>query len=986
MAFGAVLLVATTVHAQVPSSIVGVVKDSSGGVMPGVTVEASSPALIEKVRSVTTDVQGQYRIVDLRPGIYSVTFTLPGFSVVKREGIELTSGFAAAVGAELKVGGVEESITVSGGTPLVDVQNSRKATVLTAELVQTIPGSKGISTFVQLAPGVSSNPAFQDVGGTQNDNGAAGMSWNARPGEFAVRLDGMHAGSILGTGGGRSRGLMINAAIAQESNIAMGGKNAEDDVAGTRVNLIPKEGGNSFSGMLFVNGTNSDLQSDNLTDEVRGRGLTRVNTISKIWDLNSTLGGRIVQDKLWFFLAARSWGHEKVIGGNYFNATQGTPVYTPDLSRPALKDVKNRDFTGRLTWQPTPKNKINFHYTTELLKFLEQIDFNPVAPEAAPRYTFDPNMLMHLTWTLPVTSKFLIEAGGQFVNYYYPISEQPGVKVTDISILELSTGYTYNALAPATGYGQHRVHHYATRLSASYVTGSHAMKVGLQTISGNQVSDQIVHGDRQYSFLRGVPSAITQWVTPLSYKDNLRMNLGAYAQDQWTANRLTLNLGLRFDYLNAFVGPQSLPAAPFRQALSFGEVLDKPNWKDISPRIGAVYDLFGNSKTAIKGSLGRYIVGESLALVSSNNPVKTIITNTSRTWGDTNGNFEPDCVLTLNAANGECGAVANAAFGTPRVSTRYSDEYTKGYGVRPYNWLLMGEVQHELVTGVSTNVAYIRRWYGNFIETANTAFASTDFSPYSITAPVDPRLPGGGGYVIGGLFDVVPGKFGLTDNLVGPASAFGKESETANFINVTMNARLPRGATLSGGFDTGRTEIDRCDVVASNPQVAFNFYTSIFGGAGAAAPRTRDYCDVVVPWRAQTQFKLLGAYPLPWDTRVSANFQNLSGIPRTASFVATNAMIAPSLGRNLAAGANGTVVVDLIAPYTQFEGRINQLDIRLSKTVRMGKQRLEGQFDMYNATNRSPVLSMNTRYGTSWLTPIQIMDGRILKFGVQYTF
>jgi hypothetical protein len=985
-----VLFAATSVRAQAPSSIAGVVKDTTGAVMPGVTVEASSTALIERVKTAITDSQGQYRIVDLRPGTYTVTFTLPGFSTVKHEGLELSSGFTATANADLKVGSLEESITVSGQTPLVDVQNTKEQQVLTAVILETIPSNKGFSAFVALTPGISIDPSFQDVGGTQHENAAAGSIWGSRQGEFHVMLDGMHAGNILGSGGGRSRGIMLNNEISTESNIAKGGSTAETDVAGIVINLIPKEGGNKYSGFFLANGTGNKLQSGNITDELRARGLNRVNTVDKIWDFNATLGGPIRHDNVWFFGAARYWGVNKFVGGNYWNATQGTPVYTPDLNRPAVKDVKNQDYTGRITWQVSPKNKVNFHHMSENIKFLEQIDFASLAPEAAPRYQFYPDTLSAITWSSPVSSKLLFEAGGQFVNHYYPIVAQPGVKRTDIAITELSTNYTYNALGQAgltSNYGQHKVHHYAGRFSASYITGSHAFKTGVQVLTGKEVQNVQLNRNRQYAFLNGVPASVTLWDTPFSYEDDLKMNLGIYAQDQWTVKRLTVNAGVRYDQLNGEVPANFLPAAEFRPALNLAAVKNVPDWKDLNVRFGAAYDLFGDGRTALKANIGRYVVGAALSSVSPNNPALTVVNNVTRTWADTNGDFVPDCELTNPAPNGECGATPDNSFGTTRRVTSYADEVNTGFAHRPYNWLGMVELQHELTRRMSAHVGWVHRWYGNFPATANLAVTPADFNSYSILAPSDSRLPNGGQYAITGLYDVIPTKFGQVSNLVNLASKYGEITEKADFLNFTLNARLPHDANLSGGFDTGRNAINNCDVVLNNPQIAFPFYTSFFTGAtGATAPRMPQYCDVVIAWRAQRQFKIFGSYPLPGDVRVSANLQSTSGIPRTANYVATNALIAPSLGRNLAAGVNGTVVVDLIPPYTQFEDRINQLDFRLTKIVRIARSRIEAMVDLYNALNASPILSMNTRYGSSWLRPIQVLDGRIVKFGVQYTF
>lgn len=989
----AFLAFSTVAGAQTaPGSIAGVARDTSGAILPGVTVEAASPALIEKVRTVITDGQGQYKIVDLRPGVYSVTFALTGFAGVKYEGIQLSSGFTATINADMKVGGLEESITVSGQSPLVDVQNAKAQQVITEAIMQTIPTTRGFSAFVVLNPGIRSGSTSQDVGGAQNENAFAASVWGSRQGEFRVLLDGM---PTYGTG--RARGIMLNTATATESNLSLGGATADTEVSGVLVNLIPKEGGNSFSGFFLVNGASDNLQSDNLTDEVRGRGLTRVNKIGKVFDFNSTVGGPLARNRVWFFAAARRWGSDRIIGGNYWNATQSTPVYTPDLTRPTVKTLRNRDFTGRLTWQASPRNKVNFQHVTEKIEFIEGIDVATVYPEAAPLYEFYPDTATQATWTSPVSQRFLLEAGGQYFNYHYKIRPQPGVKPTDISIQELSTGYAYNALgavnASGAAYGNNIGHLWSSRFSASYVTGSHAFKAGVQTQSGFLSNIQEINGDVTYAFLNGAPVRLTQRATPIYQKNNLRINLGIYAQDQWTIRRLTLNLGLRYDYFDGYIPDNSQPATRFLPARNLPGLDHTPQWKDVNVRVGAAYDLFGDGRTAIKGSMGRYIVGDTVSIQQASNPVATIVNNVTRTWTDANRNFVPDCDLRSAAATGECGPLPNNTFGTTRVTTRYSDEVTRGYGQRPFNWLTMGELQHQLSSRISAKVGYIHRWYGNFAVTENRATTPGDFDPYSITAPLDARLPGGGGNVITGLYDVKPARFGQVDNLVSLSGKFGKQIERADFISLQATARLPRGATVSGGFDVGRTVTDNCNVVTNNPQLAFSFVADpTFSGAGSlnpgrgTAPRMEGYCRIVTPWSAQRQFKVFGSHPLPLEFQVSANFQSSSGIPITAIYNAPNAVIAPSLGRNLAAGANGIVSIDLIAPQTRWEGRINQLDFRLSKIVRLGRTRLEGQIDLYNALNGSPILSANQQYGPSWLRPIQILDGRIVKFGFQLTF
>ncbi len=282
---------------QAGSGIAGVVRDTTGAVLPGVTVEASSAALIEKVRTATTDGQGQYKIVDLLPGPYSVTFSLTGFSSIRRDGIELTTAFVATLNAEMKVGSVEETITVSGAAPSVDIHNVVQHRVLTREVFDVLPTNKGIPSYGALTPGIVIPPNFQDVGGNKGEQSFRMVIHGGAQSEQRLLQDGMRYNSAEGTG----RGFYINTANADEINIELGGGGAESELGGVQLNLIPKNGGNVFKTYLFSNYTDHNLQSDNLTDAIRARGLNSVNTVRRIWDVSGSFGGPIRKDKLWFF-------------------------------------------------------------------------------------------------------------------------------------------------------------------------------------------------------------------------------------------------------------------------------------------------------------------------------------------------------------------------------------------------------------------------------------------------------------------------------------------------------------------------------------------------------------------------------------------------------------------------------------------------------------------------------------------------------------
>ena len=393
---------------------------------------------------------------------------------------------------------------------------------------------------------------------------------------------------------------------------------------------------------------------------------------------------------------------------------------------------------------------------------------------------------------------------------------------------------------------------------------------------------------------------------------------------------------------------------------------NSPNWKNLNPRVGAAYDMFGTGKTALKVFLGRYV---AYATGATNNPASAQAASATRTWTDANGNSEPDCDLKLPAVNGECGAMSDTSFGQVKASnTRFADDALGGFNRQGYNWQGSVSVQQELRPGVALNVAYFRTWYGNFTVSDNQAVTSADYDPYCITAPVDSRLPGGGGKQVCGLYDVKPAKFGLVDNLVTQASRYGNQTEVYTGVDVNLNARFGQGGQLSGGLSTGHTVTDNCFVFDS-PQQA-----------------RQGFCHLSPPWSSGTQVKFLAIYPLPWGLQTSATYQNISGIPTTASVVATSAQIAPSLGRNLAAGANGTVTVELIPPNSIFEDRIQQVDIRFTRVFPLGRTKVRGNFDMYNLLNASPILAQNTRYGSQWRYARQILGGRLLKFSGQLDF
>ena len=278
---------------------------------------------------------------------------------------------------------------------------------------------------------------------------------------------------------------------------------------------------------------------------------------------------------------------------------------------------------------------------------------------------------------------------------------------------------------------------------------------------------------------------------------------------------------------------------------------------------------------------------------------------------------------------------------------------------------MSGAIQHELRPGLSVETAYHRRWFGNFRVTRNALASPVDYNPYCVTAPTDPRLPGGGGQQMCGLYDITPTKFGLSDNNVTFAKDFGEQTEVYDGVDVTVNARLRGGLTFQGGTNTGRTRTNTCLVVDS--------------------PQALKFCDVTPPF--QTQVKFLGIYPLPWwGLQAAATYQSLPVPQITASWSAASALIAPSLGRSLAGGAR-SATIPLIAPGMLFgDQRMHQVDFRVARTFRIAGMRLQGMLDLYNMFNANPILAYNNIYGPAWRAPLLILEGRLAKFGIQLDF
>lgn len=946
----------------VSGAIAGVVRDTSGGVLPGVTVEATSPALIENARTVVTDGQGLYRIVDLRPGSYTVIFSLPGFSTLRREGIELETAFTATVNVELAVGGLDETVTVSGVAPTVDIHNIVQRQVFSRAVVDTLPVGTNTGMYATLIPAASTgvSPAGAiggaDVGGTQSERMTAAFSVHGATEDMQMTQDGLPFTS--GTGGATT--WSMNRVGSQEVSVQVGGISAEGESGGVHMNIVPREGGNNFSGTFVLDGTTGALQSNNIGDDLRARGVTGSPTVKQVYNVGGGFGGPIKQNKLWFFTAHRKWATSQWMPGRYYSATQGTPFYTPDLSRPASSLDYYRSHNLRLTAQVAAKHKISFAFDRQdncqcVVRLLTELR----APEAAPDHVYVHNF-PQVTWSYPATNRLLFDAGASVLRSPRKNRLAAGATANDISITELSTGFVYNARGGpvdsnggSTGFADSGTS--TQRFAVAYVTGTHNVKVGLLNQQHPSESFYELNQAVSYRFQNGRPLSLVEWVSP-RVSEGQAYNFAMYAQDQWTLRRVTLNLGVRYNQFGASVPETVVPAGRFSPAVTYPEVLDASAFKDLSPRVGAAYDLFGDGKTALKGFLGQYVIRRA-APPSSANAANARVLSATRTWSDANGDFIPQ--------ESELGPLSDVNFGNATVSSTHADrDVNYGWGKRDYTWQGSVSIEHELRSGVGVNVGYFRTWYGNLTLSDNLLVTPADFDQFCITTPVDPRLPGSGNQICG-LYDVKPAKFAQVNTL--QSLAGDRRTRVFNGVDVIMRARFRERGLLEGGVAMGKTVIDDC-------------------GAAVDSPQALRFCRQIKGWADDMRVKIHGAYPLPWDFMASANFQSVPGIPITATYVATGAEIAQSLGRNPSAGARATSTIELIAPNTLFEERTPLLDLRFSRLFRMGRGKLTGNFDISNVFNASTLQGININYGPQWLNGLNAMGGRLLKFGMEFDF
>jgi hypothetical protein len=1010
-----VVLVVVPSLASAQSTISGVVRDTSGAVTPGVTVEAASEVLIERSRTVVTNADGRYTIVDVRPGVYTVTFTLPGFSTVKQQ-ITVPANVSIPVDANMKVSALEETVTVEARLATVDVENVAHPAVLSRADMDAIPSARNMQSLGSYVPGVHLNTP--DVAGSMQVQQTYITTHGNLPQDSTFSLDGILINSTIGDG--RAQNYIDNA-IVQETTYQTSNATADVSAGGVYTNMVPKDGGNGFHGDSFLGLVPSGFVGANVDQQLIDRGVTGQSAVNRIEDLDGSFGGPIKKDKLWFLLTGRRQLTNLQSAGSFFAD-----------GRPGIERDSLYTGTGRLTWQISPKNKFSGMYSrvwksisADLVSSLFGLGqgmsaYNATDPDISSLHR-DPVLyyIAQAKWTGTITPRLLLQGGFSLNKEDFDVVYQPGIQQVPFTpawyagASHLDVARSTRSVAGAVN-SFNIYDRYVWDGSGVYIIGAHTIKFGIQDSYGPAYVSNIANGDAYYNFSNGVALNVTAYNTPAVSKPYLNADLGIYGMDTWHFRRLSMTAGLRWEYLSNEIEPESAPAGRFVPARNFAKVdcntvQGLSCFKNWSPRLGIVYDVFGSHKTALKAGFGKYNTPIVTSNLNNFNPM--FLTTVNIPWNDANHNGVAEGA---GFGQGELGANPNPLFGVLQNRTldpNFQREYNLQYSVG---------IQQEVTRGVTLNFNWNRRSDYQQIVTLNNAVPASAWTPYEIVNPLD------GAPIT--LFNLQPAYFGRPAQVSQTNSHQSTRSNTYNGFETSVTARLPRGAFLFGGWTIER-QVDRdCDMTAG---------TNLLND-----PNSLRFCDWTgnlyqelggipeIPYR--NEFKLTGSVPLKWGFQVSGSlysnpvystnfatnlaFNNTTQVyspaayfaGQTQGFYAVNWSITPTTryptdcrcpnpGALVDAGLRqGSELVPLVAPGSRLTPRLNQLDIGIRRLFHLRENMtVSADAEVFNVINVNTVLTESETLGTAvtpYLAggiggqPSAIANPRMLRLSLKFKF
>jgi hypothetical protein len=929
--------------AQQTGTLSGVVRDAQGGVLPGVAVSVSSPSLIGGARTAVSGEGGTYQFATLPPGTYELTYELTGFQPLKREGIVVQVARTTRVDVELGVGTLQETVTVSGASPVVDVSTTVTQTNITKDLYEAIPTGRNPWVMAGLVPGVVTGRL--DVGGTEGMQQYNLEAFGSHDSQKSFSIDGIKTNWAGGNGGATM--MYYGFEMYEEYNMQTASGTAESDVAGIYMNMVTKSGGNRFTSDHNVYFMNDSLQGTNVDDELRARlGLSAGqqtgaagNPIDISYDWSSTLGGPILRDKLWFFGASRWWRLDQFQVG----------ALNPDGSQ-AIDDNRIRNIVGKLTWQTTSSLRTSATFNRNLKDRFHRRDApylfvedraSTLQDQPAQNYAFSYNHVLG--------SRIVVDARFGRMWGTTPSRYQAEVQPTDISIRDINRFTIERAAIQQSLNPNDR---YQGNLTGSLFVdsgrgGSHDIKGGVQFSREGMQYERIRNGDYYLETRDGVSLQAQLSNTPIDSDHRLK-TWGAFLQDRWIFRRLTVNAGVRVDGVSAWLPEQSSPAGAFVGARNFAETDVFDFGPNIAPRLGLTYDLFGNGQTAIKAYYGRFYNQFGSELAEAANP--NAIVNQAVSWNDANLNRQLD--------PGELGAFA----GFPRGLFPTVD----GDATRPYSEEINAGVEHQLLPNLAVGVSYHRRQHRNGLGLIDVARPESAYTPEARTFvnPESGQTESITIYKLQPQFGAVQNRLItnvdlLESNYNGMTFDIQKKLSNRWQMLAGLTVQRHRGFDHSGTFTQG-AGVAAC-VLLNDPNCLVN--------------RDDGAVFTDLPW----VFNLSGSYTLPWyDISLAAKYNARAGDPLSRSNVfsfTTPTTTQPSTTVRVAKrGEDRTETVNKF------------LDLRASKRFRIGPSSLEGTIDLFNVLNANHVLLQNEGLGTTWARPTRVLAPRIIRFGLTARF
>ncbi len=929
--------------AQGVGGIGGIVTDESGGLLPGVTVTLSSPGVIGGNQTTVTDAQGAYQFTRLVAGRYSVKAELQGFRTVIQANVDVNADRTSRVDLRLAVGSLVETVTVVGGAPLLDTTSALNQTVVTRAALDTLPIGNDLWSIARLVPALQTGK--YDVGGRLMFAASDIAVHGSRYGESSYLMDGMDLNSQAG--GGAS--FYVDPFSLQEITFETGNVPAErESGGGAVVNVITKTGTNAFRGNAMFSGTTRALESDNVSGDLRTVLLAGVPAaalaanpnikpgaaLEHLFDTAVSWSGPIVRDRLWFVASGKlSEVYQYQVGSYNADGTQ------------LLSDNRMKNVLGKVSWGVTPNNQVHYTYT-----WMEKARYHVAGgtrvtaffDTRASNSNISPNDFHLARWTSVLSPRMVVDVAGSTTVMAVPNLPQKEVQHGDIPSFDSVT--RVNTVA-AGSYSQFNARRTNIASSLNYVAGTHDVKVGYQLLEVRRTTTAfaVSHfpSGLRAVYRNGVPDSVNTFNTPSSSAANSRHH-AVYVQDRWRpVRKLTVNLGLRFQttfgWLNDGRSPICQEATVFIEAKCFPAQKGIPDWKSANPRLSAIYDLFGDGRTALKFSVSRDRT--SFYERDLTNPIR--ITNDTRSWRDLNGDGIPQ----LN----ELGPSTGFNLGT---TNRYAD------GVRwPYSQAVSAELQQQLGGDMVVSAGYYYTIHRDQIGPTNVAVPRESYIPLQVTEALTGRQVT--------VYNQDPATLGKFDVVWSNRPEF---DESFHGVDLTVGKRMSNRWMLMGTLSFAKSE--------SNIHYAYaraNVARLNLNDPNLAFPRGPYSLEVPV------SFKMSGVYVLPYGFSVGANGEYYQGWPETTTVLVTRATVPLTQ-------VNQSVVVEPAG--TRRRPSVTMVNLNLGKTLRLKRDgaTVEPRIDIFNLFNAAAITDRVTQLGPAYGNALEILAARLVKFGVNVSF